>query len=250
MATKKLAKPIDTWKKKKWHRILAPRMFNEAVLGETPALEPDMLIGRTVSVNLASLTKDMKRQGTNVLFEVDNVKGDTAYSHIKKLEITYSSIRRQVRRGRNRIDDSFIIKTKDGKDVAIKPFFLTTTMANNSVNTAIRKKAKEFLKNYTVNLSYDALCSDIISNRLQKTMRSEINKIFPVRMCDIRVLEVMGKVEAAAEEAKPEEKPEAKEIKKPEHKKEAKAEEEKAEAEEKPKKEAKAKSKKSAEEAE
>ena len=37
----------DKWKAKEWYKIHAPRMFNEAEIGETPSADPEYVIGRT-----------------------------------------------------------------------------------------------------------------------------------------------------------------------------------------------------------
>ena len=155
---KKATKTIDSWKKKKWHKVLAPGLFQNQVIGETPALEPEMVMGRTVMVNLMHLTRDIKKQNVNVTFEIQKIQGDTAYTELKSYQINPSYIKRSVRRNRNRIDDSFVCKTKDGLMVQLKPFVLTRNLTNKSINTKIRSVAKRVISNYVAQNTYETIC--------------------------------------------------------------------------------------------
>ena len=64
-ATKQLVKA-----KKNWYQIVAPEGFNGAMLGESPVSDVEELKGRTLSVNLMTLTNDMKHQSVNLSFKI------------------------------------------------------------------------------------------------------------------------------------------------------------------------------------
>ncbi|MBD3314011.1 hypothetical protein GF345_06215 [Candidatus Woesearchaeota archaeon] len=179
---------VDVWKKKRWHKIIAPKMFNEQLLGETPALEPGMAKDRTVTVNLMHLTRDMKKQNINMTFEVSRVMGDTAYTSVKKFELIPSSIKRFVRRGRQRVDDSFLCLTADNKKVRVKPLIITRNNVTGSVSTALRKKAKEYLVVRIKKNPSDKLLQDTVNHRIQKDLKDILSKTYPLRTCEIRIL--------------------------------------------------------------
>lgn len=197
-------KTIDVWKKKRWHKVLAPKLFNEMVIGETPALEPNMLVGRTLKINMMALTGDMKKQNIDVTFEIDRVMGETAYSHIKNFQINPSAVRRFVRRGKNRVDDSFVCVTSDNRKVRIKPFMVTLSKTTNSVLNELRKRAREYFVRTAKGMSYDDLCREIITYNLQKSLRQTVNKIYPVRICDVRVMEIYKGDAKRSDEEEPE----------------------------------------------
>ena len=46
----------DTWKEKSWYTIKTPVNFEDKEIGETPARDPDYLIGRGVEVTTVSYT--------------------------------------------------------------------------------------------------------------------------------------------------------------------------------------------------
>jgi small subunit ribosomal protein S3Ae len=259
-----MAKPkqrtVDSWKKKKWHKILAPKIFNETVLGETPALEPNLLMGRTVKTSLMNLTRDMKKQNVDITFEVDQVKGDTAYAHVKTYQVNPAFIKRLVRRNKLRVDDSFTAITKDGIHLQIKPFILTRMGTRKSIGTALRKAARSYIARTLAKTTYDHFVQDLVSQRFQRTLKTSIKNIYNLRTCEIRVMNLLkkgeqgetlpleeenkaseekgeGKLAEAQEEKKAEKKEAKKESKNEPVKQEAKAEikeevKEKAEAKE------------------
>ncbi|MCX6706592.1 MAG: hypothetical protein NT001_00410 [Candidatus Woesearchaeota archaeon] len=198
------AQVVDVWKRKRWHKILAPKLFNEQVLGETIALEPNMIVGRTVSVNLMNLTRDMKKQNMNLVFEIIRVMGDTAFTKVKYFEVSPSSIRRFVRKGKTRMDDSFAYKTADNETVRIKTLFIASGKIKNSVGTALRKRSREFLANLMKNSKRDTIIQDVVSYKMQREMRDAVRKDYPVKVCEIKML-IFGKEDVkegkAAEEA-------------------------------------------------
>ena len=48
--------------KKEWYPILAPKIFQNTVLGETYVYEPEQMVGKGITKNLMNLTNDVKRQ--------------------------------------------------------------------------------------------------------------------------------------------------------------------------------------------
>ena len=52
----------DTWKEKSWYTIKTPVNFEDKEIGETPARDPDYLIGRGVEVTMRELSGDFSKQ--------------------------------------------------------------------------------------------------------------------------------------------------------------------------------------------
>lgn len=186
----KAQKTIDSWKAKRWHKILAPKLFQEQEIGETPALEPSMLLGRTVQSNLLLLQKDFKKQHVEITFEVFDVKGNTAFTRVKRYEISPSYIKKTVRRDKDRIDDSFSCTTSDGFHIKMKPFVLTRFKTKNSIITAIRIKTRQLLQKAIQKQTYDQLVEDLVSYKTQKMMWEDLKKIYPLRTFEVRVMEI------------------------------------------------------------
>ncbi len=177
-------------KKKKWVSIVAPKQFGEDALGESYTASPSSLVGRTLSINLMALTNDVKQQNTNLKFLITGVEGDKAATDVISYSIASSSIRRLVRKSRVRIDMSFVCFTADKKRVRVKPFLLITTSTKGSAASALRKHATEIVTNEIGKANYDDLIRDLIAHKLQKGLREQLKKIFPLRACEIRELSI------------------------------------------------------------
>jgi len=198
MAVKaKKVKTIDKWRKKRYFSILAPNIFQERELGNAMAYESASLKGRAIETNLMVLTGNVKKQDINITFKVVSVKGDTAFTFIDKYEVSPAAIKRKVRRGRDRLDESFQCVTKDNRIVRIKPLIITGVKTSRSVKAALRKETIQFIINSIRRVDYDTLILDILNEKLQRETANRIRQILPIRFVDIRVLKYIGEQKSA-----------------------------------------------------
>lgn len=189
---KKVQRTIDIWKKKRWYKLVAPALFNNEVLGESPALDAGVVEKRTITANLMTLTRDMKKQHVDVTFEVNKIQGDSAFTEFKRYEINPTFIKRSVRRNRSRVDDSFAAITADGWKLQVKPFLLTRFATPKSITTALRKKTRDFIIRAIAKNTRDTILHDVVSMKLQRLLRDAVKNIYNLRSCEIRVLDVLG----------------------------------------------------------
>ena len=204
--------------KKEWYPIIAPKIFREAVIGETVVYDPDKMIGKSMSENLMNLTNDVKKQNMKVVFEVVSVENNRALTEITGYKMVPSSIKRLVRRNIEKIDMSFPCSTSDKKNLRVKPLIIARSAVSSSVGAKLRRNAEDFITKYVQGISYDNLANDLITHKLQDLLRANLNKVYPLRICEIRSMYVFKvikeestlKQEAAAKKkAKHEKKPEA-----------------------------------------
>ncbi len=195
--------------KKEWYPIIAPKIFQNAVLGETTVYEPQQMIGKGLTISLMSLTNDSKRQNISINFEVVDVQNGKALANVVGYSMVQSSIRRLMRRNIERIDMSFSCKTSDNKDLRVKPLLITRSATIGSVVAKIGRTAQDFIVKYIGGASYDSLINDLVTQKLQTSLRKELNKIYPLRVCEIRSMEIVdlekkkeAKAEAMAKESK------------------------------------------------
>jgi len=139
--------------KKEWYPILAPKIFQNTVLGETPVFEPGQMLGKGLTMNLMNLTHDAKRQNININFEVVNVENGKAFTDVIGYSMVQSSIRRLVRKNIKKIDMSFSCKTLDNKNLQIKPLLITRSATTGSVAAKIRRNAQDFIVKYIGKIS-------------------------------------------------------------------------------------------------
>lgn len=98
-------------------------------------------------------------------------------------------LRRMMRKGTNYVEDSFSAECKDSF-LRIKPFLITRRKVSRKVRKTLREKAKEELVNYVREKTSEEVFDDIIKNQLQKDLSARLKKIYPLSLCEIRILKV------------------------------------------------------------
>ncbi len=179
----------DVKGKKKWYEVLSTHHFGNQVIGETVANEDKTLMGRLVKANLGNITKDIKLQNIKMSFKINEIKDGKANTEVKGYELATNYIKRIVRSGRSKIEDSFILTTKDNIKVRIKPLILTKYKSKNSVLSEMRRFIRSEFGAYIQKEDYDKFVSDLVSKTVQREIRSRVNKIYPVSLFEIRIME-------------------------------------------------------------
>jgi small subunit ribosomal protein S3Ae len=189
---KKKEKELQSWKKKKWYSMVAPKAFNSAFLGESTVYEKQNMLGKTVVVNLMNLTGESKNQNVNLKFKVASLQGDQAETEIVSYVLSPAFIKRIVRRRHTRIDSTVPIITKDQKSCIIKPLLITRNLATRSEITGLRHVAEAQLKKLAEETAYDDLLKDIIYNKLQLEMKKRLAKTYPLKSFEVKKLNLVG----------------------------------------------------------
>ena len=97
-----------------------------------------------------------------------------------------------MRKGTNYVEDSFDTECKNS-GLKIKPFLITRRKVSRAVRKALREKAREELIGYVKDKTSDELFEEVIRNQLQKPLSLKLKKIYPLALCEIRILEVKNK---------------------------------------------------------
>lgn len=179
-------KTLTKIKKKNWYPLIAPSLFKNSVLGETLVYDENAMMGKTITQNLMNLTGDVKKQNTNINFIVTKVENSKALTDIIGFYMIQSSIKRLTRRRSEKIELSFICDTSDEKHIRIKPLIFAISNTKGSVRSHIRRTVTDFLVKTIKKMTYNDLINDLISHKLQMTLRDNIKKIYPVRVCQIK----------------------------------------------------------------
>ena len=203
--------------KKKFFPIEIP-LTNSTV--ELLAYNIESLDKRTIKLDL---TRQLRGKSIEVVFQI-KVEENKAVANPVKLTLLPFFIKRMLRKNISYVEDSFLAECK-GAQIRIKPFLITRKKVSKEVRKSLREQAKQWLLDYAKDKSHKDIFSDIIGNRLQKPLSLKLKKIYPLALCEIRVLKIeklkeqeklkvtIEKVEKPAKEEKPEKKIE-KEIKK------------------------------------
>jgi ribosomal protein S3AE len=177
----------EALKKKKWLPVISEQ-FDNQTLGETLVLENEEAVGRRIDVNLMTLTKSPKKQNMNLLFEVTQVAEGKAQTRPLEFVLQPASIKRLVRTGRDRVDDSFVVKCKDGLFARVKTLFITKAHTPNALQTKLRVVSYTLVKKYAATVSFEQLIKDAVEGKIQKEMKDKTAKVVALRNCEVRVI--------------------------------------------------------------
>jgi ribosomal protein S3AE len=184
---KKITIKSKQQKKKRWYNIVASPEFKSVSIGETPALAPENLEGRKFKVNMMTLTRDMKKQSFVITFKVKEVKGNDAITEFMQYEMSGVHVKRVVKKGKDKVDDSFVVKTKDDVNVRVKPLLITRNKVQHSVKTTLRAETKVFIEKVAKEKDFFQFASSVLGTELQKTMKGTLKKVYPLSFVEIRV---------------------------------------------------------------
>ena len=175
----------DTWKEKSWYTIKTPVNFEDKEIGETPAKDPELLIGRGVEVTMRELTGDFSKQYIKLRFEIDNVAGEVANTKFTGHKTTTDYVRSMIRRGTSRIDASTIATTKDGRKVKLQVLAVTVRRAKSSQQRYMRKVIEDLLVEAAAEKSFDDLIKSVVTGKLASEIYHNAKKIYPLKRVEI-----------------------------------------------------------------
>jgi len=200
MAERKKKKTV-----KNWYSLLAPSMFGKAKIAETPADDPDKVLGRVVEVSMQELTGDFAKAHIKLLFKVVDVGGLEARTAFVGHTSTTDYIKRMARRHKSKIDGVFDVTTKDGMRIRVKPSAYTGKRIQTSQKRAIRAVMKEVVETLARNNTLDDFVKYMLDGEIGKQTYKLSKTIYPVKRVEVHKSELLDvpKVEAKKEEEIP-----------------------------------------------
>lgn len=193
----------DRWRAKQWYRIMAPEMFNMALLGETPADNPESLKGRTMEATVQDLTGDFSKMHIKLKFQVHDVRGLDAHTLFIGHDLTNDYVRRQTRRRRSKTDAVVEVTTKDGWRIKVKPMAVSEQRIQSSQETAIRHIMENVLAKAASESTVSEFVKLMVGGELSKEIAEKGKVVVPMKRIEIRKSQVLdfGEVPEIKEEA-------------------------------------------------
>ena len=212
-STAKKAK--DKWKAKEWYNVHAPRMFNETVIGESPAVEPELLIGRQAEVTVQDLTGDFSKMHIKLKFKICEVDGHEAKTEFMGHDLTSDHVRRLTRRKKTKTDHVVDVTTADGFVLRLKTMSIADRRIQASQEEGMRAAIKDYLTSYAAENKLADVIKAIISGDMSKDTARACHQIIPIKRIEIRKSEILargeGEPESIIEAEEPAEAPAAEE---------------------------------------
>lgn len=149
------------------------------------AYDTKELDGKFIKYDLTRILK-----GKNALLTL-KVHADekSANSIPYELKILPTFMKKMVRKGTDYVEDSFTTECKDA-ELFVKPFLITRRKVSRAVKNALRIKTKEELKKEFKSKNYEIIFDEVLKNKLQKELSLKLKKIYPLSLCEIRVLKI------------------------------------------------------------
>lgn len=166
--------------KRKFIEVYLPNINDSmSVLGD-----PEFLKNKTIKLDLS---RKLKGRGVEAVFQILPME-EGLVGYPKKVSLMRNYIQRMMRKRISYVEDSFLSSCKDVQ-VTIKPFLITRKKVSKAVKNNLRKTAKEFILEYVKSKDYLELVEEILQGELQKEMYPKLKKVYPLSLCEIRVVE-------------------------------------------------------------
>ncbi len=188
---RKATKKVDAFRAKNWYQILAPAEFNRANIGETLADDPAKMIGRIIEATLGDITGDWTKQNTKMIFRIEEVGGNSAYTSFLGHELTKDYMRSLVKRRTSKIDANLVVTTKDGFKVRVKPVVLTVKRARTSQIESIRAIMVTVVNNRGKEMGFNEFIQDIVTGKVASEIYKSTKNIYPLRRVEVGKTELV-----------------------------------------------------------
>ena len=133
------------------------------------------------------LTRLLKGKSSLITLRTEVLDSDVVSTKPYELRLLPCYLKRMVRRGTSYVEDSFVAEAKDGS-IQIKPFLVTRRKVSRAVRKALRNMANSELTAVVKESSIEDIFSDVLRNKIQKDLAVKLKKIYPLALCEIRVL--------------------------------------------------------------
>jgi len=191
MGKPKQVKTVSNWKRKTWYTVNSPKLFGTRPIGETPAIEASEVQGRTMKVNMMTLTGNVRKQSVSAKLEINKVSGKEAFTMLKGYELLPSFVKRMIRKGRNRLDESIPCECKDGAKMRMKILILTRGMTTGGQQKELRVLIHKFVQEQAKALGSQEIMGNIMTNSYQKALKEKLSKIYPLKSCEVRKVDIL-----------------------------------------------------------
>lgn len=181
----------DKWRRKDWYDIYLPRYFGETKVGETPAEEPEKIMGRVYETTLAQITGDFSQEYLKLYFQVTGIDENTAHTVFKGHEYLRDYLRSLVRRRSTKVDGFFRITTQDGYRLKIVITAMTNSRIKTSQEQAIRDIMQAVVDEKAKTLDYGQIVHEMVLGKLASDVYNEARKVTSLRHVGVRKSELL-----------------------------------------------------------
>jgi len=183
--------PSKKWKGKDWFSVIAPKMFGEVRLADTPAMDPDSLMGRNLEMSVSDLMGQPGKYYMKIFFKVTEVDSRNAYTRFNGYSVAREHLSRMVRKRNQKVESVDYFSTKDGWKIQVTSIAMLNRNTESEVQKKVRRAIVSRLEETAKKSGVDDILKKIIEGSLQKEMKKIGSKIYPVRFFEVAKIEVV-----------------------------------------------------------
>lgn len=185
-------KVVDKWKEKSWYEVQAPSYIVEKSLGDTPASEPELLLGRIIEMAKLGVAEDLYYDiNLKIRFRITNVEGNVCKTEFAGHEIAKEQIRSQIRRNRSKIEAIQNIVTKDKARLRVSSIVITPMRCGTSTQKVIRKAIVDIIRETGRKQTFVEFAQNMVNGTISTEIKKAVGKIYPVVLVDVRKSKVI-----------------------------------------------------------
>ena len=199
-------KVVDSFAKKEWYEVKAPKMFKNSKVGKTVVNKTagnksatDSLKGRVVEMNLADLNENESVAHTNIKLKIEEVQGRHCLTNFYGLAYTTDKLKGLVRKWQSLIEASLDVKTTDGYTLKVFAIAFTDRKKNQTSKTSYAQTAqiRQIRAKMTSVITKESNCElqDLVKKfalgSIGKSISKQTKNIFPLRDVGIRKVKLL-----------------------------------------------------------
>lgn len=178
-------KKVKSWREKQWYKVLAPQMFGNTPVGETPALDPQQLIGRVFETTLGELIEDFSKSHVKLYFQISKVEDTQALSEFVGHEMARDYIKSQIRRRGKKTEAIATVRTRDGHVMRVTTMITTWGRAQSTKIKEIRKAIHRVLEEKARDRNFDQFVQEMVLGKLASDIYKEAKRFHPIRRVEV-----------------------------------------------------------------
>lgn len=181
-----------TAKKKKWVTIKATGPYEGRTIGETYVSNAEDKMGQKLMVSHAAMTGEYNRQNLQLKFVINKVHEGSLYASFMGAKMLPTTLKKLVRKNKDKIDLSFVVKSKDKDAIRVK---ILATTRNKTTGVVITNLVKRIIfKTHKVceEISFDQFSRNVLSRSFQKEIQGYLKKTYPIAVCEVRSFELLS----------------------------------------------------------
>jgi ribosomal protein S3AE len=133
-----------------------------------------------------------------IRFRITGVDGNVCRTEFDGHEIAKEQIRSQIRRNRSKIEAIQNVVTKDRARLRVSSIVITPMRCGTSTQKIVRKAIFDLLKIKAKEQTFVEFSRNMVNGEIANELKTEVTKIFPIVLVDIRKSKVLMLPESAA----------------------------------------------------